>query len=365
MSLSFRLKKTYDGFTLDAGLTLAEELVVLFGPSGAGKSLALKMISGLVTPDDGVVTVGGEKVFDSDSGIDTPIRKRRTGYLFQDYAVFPHMTVYENIAYGINGLKPRVVRGKVGELLSVMRLEGLKGRYPRELSGGQKQRVALARTLATSPRILLLDEPFSALDYQVREKLRADLLNIHSIFPITTIVVTHDLEEAFMLSNRMAVINDGRIEQFGSREDVFYRPGTRNVARFVGTRNIFTGRVLRSSGHEVLVSCPGFGELKVLMGAAAPGLHDGKEVSVCIRPEEIVIIRKDKEIGGKVQDNIFTGEITSTIGRGTTHILFLRMADGDALLKVELPNFVLRKLGLEVGKRIRVSLKKESIWIIP
>jgi molybdate transport system ATP-binding protein len=275
MSLNLNLKKSFKGFNLDVALELGTELVVLFGPSGAGKSLTLKMISGLVVPDQGAVTIGGEKVFDSGSGINTPIRKRRTGYLFQDYAVFPHMTVYENIAYGMNGLKG-AVRSRVAELLGVMRLEGLEGRYPHELSGGQRQRVALARTLATSPKILLLDEPFSALDYQVREKLRADLLNIHRLFPITTIVVTHDLEEAFMLSDKVAVINEGRIEQFGSREDVFYRPGTRNVARFVGTRNIFTGRVVSSLESEVVLTSPGLGEIKALRDGVQGGQGGGR-----------------------------------------------------------------------------------------
>ncbi len=364
MSLCFSFKKRYEGFTLDVGLELGEELLVLFGPSGAGKSLTLKMISGLVKPDEGVVTMAGEPVFDSGAGLNTPIRKCRTGYLFQDYALFPHMTVSQNIAYGIRGLVRAETEARVGELIGVMRLAGLEGRYPAELSGGQKQRTALARTLATGPRVLLLDEPFSALDYQVREKLRADLLNIHRIFPITTIVVTHDLEEAFMLSSRIAVINEGRIEQFGSREEVFYRPATRNVARFVGTRNIFRGRVKEVRAGRVVIESPDLGVI-LAHSTCAPALKAGREVSFCIRPEEIPVIRKDKVLDPRVSDNLLECEISSTIAKGTTHILFLKVGTGSALLKVELPNFVLRKLGLAIGERIRVSLKKESVWIIP
>ena len=336
--------------------------MVLFGPSGAGKSLMLKMISGLVRPDAGVVTMAGEPVFDSGAGIDIPIRGRATGYLFQEYALFPHMTVFANIAYGINGTRAEV-ESKVAELIKVMRLAGLERRYPSELSGGQKQRTALARTLATGPRVLLLDEPFSALDYQVREKLRADLLKIHSIFPITTIVVTHDLEEAFMLSERIAVINDGRIEQLGSREEVFYRPVTRNVARFVGTRNIFRGRVRSSADAHVVIDSPDLGEIKVHGNYAS--VKAATEVSFCVRPEEIPVLRKDKVIEPRVADNILDCEISSMVARGTTHTLFLKVGTGAALLKVELPNFVLKKLALAIGERIRVSLKKESIWIIP
>jgi molybdate transport system ATP-binding protein len=348
---------------MDVALDLDEELLVLFGPSGAGKSLTLKMISGLVRPDSGVVTMAGEPVFDSGAGIDVPIRNRATGYLFQDYALFPHMSVFDNIAYGINDGRADV-GARVGELIKVMRLTGLERRYPRELSGGQKQRTALARTLATSPRVLLLDEPFSALDYQVREKLRADLLNIHAIFPITTIVVTHDLEEAFMLSERIAVINGGRIEQLGSREEVFYRPATRNVARFVGTRNIFRGKVRSVSGSHVVIDSPDLGEIKA-HGEYGATIKAASEVSFCVRPEEIPVIRKDKVLEPRVADNILECKISSMVARGTTHILFLTVAAGSALLKVELPNFVLKKLALAIGERIRVSLKKESIWIIP
>lgn len=364
MSLTFTLKKGFEGFTEDVGLTLGEELLVLFGPSGAGKTLILKMISGLVSPDEGTVVVGGRTVFDSAGDVFVPIRKRKIGYLFQDYALFPHMTVYGNIAYGISGMAEDLVKDKVKGLITVTRLNGLEDRYPHELSGGQKQRTALARTLATGPEVLLLDEPFSALDYQVREKLRADLIGIHKLFPVTTVVVTHDLEEAFMLGTRIAVINNGRIEQSGTREEVFYRPKTRNVARFVGVRNIFDGRVIALTGTEAVIFNKDLGEVKA-PPPAGMRLEPGKEVTFCIRPEEIPIIRAEHAISGKVRDNLLDGEITSTTGRGTTHILFVKIGKGDTILKVEVPNFVLIKLGLAIGKHIRVSLKKESIWIIP
>ncbi|MCR4288353.1 MAG: ABC transporter ATP-binding protein [Deltaproteobacteria bacterium] len=361
MSLSFSLKKSFEGFGLDVELSLGSELMVLFGPSGAGKSLLLKTLSGIVRPDEGVITVGTEPVFDSGRGVDVPIRKRRIGYLFQDYALFPHMTVFENIAYAMKGIKPSDVGRIVREFTSLMRLSGLEDRYPNELSGGQKQRTALARTLAAGPEILLLDEPFSALDFQVREKLRQDLLNIHEAFPITTILVTHDLEEAFMLGVRLAVINNGRIEQVGKKEDVFYRPATRDVARFVGARNIFSGRVARVEGAAVVIASPGLGEIRA---AASGDLKPGGDVVFCIRPEEIPIIRQDRVIS-RGDGNVVEGVISSITGRGTSHILFVKIGNGDTLLKVEAPNFVARKLSLATGKRIRVLLKKESVWVIP
>lgn len=360
--LEISLKKKLEGIEIGVELRLEEELLVLFGPSGAGKTMILKMISGIAAPDEGRVSAGGEVLFDSAKGVDLPVRQRKVGYLFQDYALFPHMTVEENIAYGIEGSKA-FAKEKVGELLSVMRLTGLEKRFPHELSGGQKQRTALARTLAASPRVLLLDEPFSALDYQVREKLRADLANIHRLFPITTVLVTHDLEEAFMLGKKIAVINNGAIEQSGTREEVFYRPRTRNVARFMGVRNIFSGVVKGFEDASVLIDTADIGVIK----APVPrdfSLKAGQEASFCIRPEEILVIRPDRVLG-RVQDNILECDITGSVGRGSTHILYLETGHGRTPIKVELPNFVVRKLELAVGRRVKVSLKKENIWVIP
>jgi len=364
MNLKLSLKKSLDGFSIDVNLSVHEELLVLFGPSGAGKSLILKMVSGIIMPDEGVVEIGNERVYDSENHIDLPVRNRRIGFLFQDYALFPHMTVYGNIAYGINHLKGPMIKEKVDELIAVMRLSGLEKRYPHELSGGQRQRCALARTLAIEPRVLLLDEPFSALDFQVREKLRADLLRIHTLYPITTILVTHDLEEAFMLGKKIAVINNGRIEQAGPREEVFYRPGTRSVAKFIGTRNIFDGTIVGLDGPLVTILNKDIGLVKAFVTEGAE-LQTGQDVSFCIRPEEVIIIRPDRPLDYRVHDNIIEGEITSIIGKGSTQIMFLKTGSGDTFLKIEVPNFVVRKLSLGKGRHIRVSLKKESLWVIP
>jgi molybdate transport system ATP-binding protein len=364
MALSINLKKRLHGFSTEIGLSLGEETLVLFGPSGAGKSLLLNMISGIITPDDGVVTIDHRDVYNSEEGVAIPIRLRKIGYLFQDYALFPHMTVYENIAYGIRGLKKNIVRAKVEELLDLMRLAGLEERYPYEISGGQKQRTALARTLATEPKLLLLDEPFSALDYQVREKLRSDLIMIHQKYSITTIFVTHDLEEAFVMGEKMAIINNGRLEQVGTREEVFYRPKTRNVAKLLGTRNIFKGRVSRVRGTELTIETDELGEVKATIDPVMH-IHKGHLVSFSIRPEEIMIIRPDKPIDKKVQDNILEGEVDTTVGKGASHTIFFRTKNGKANLKIEMPNFAYRKIRPVKGKSITVSLKKESIWIIP
>ncbi len=369
MSLSFHLKKHFPsrsgGFSIDIRLSAEENMTVLFGPSGAGKSLVLNMLSGIVRPDQGFVRIKEREVFNSETGINIPIRDRKIGYLFQDYALFPHMTVFENIAYGINSLPKNKIKTKVEDLLDLMRISGLEHRFPKELSGGQKQRAALARTLATEPRILLLDEPFSALDYQVREKLRADLLRIHQKYPITTFFVTHDLEEAFVMGDNIAIINNGRLEQFGAREEVFYKPKTKNVAKFLGARNIFSGIIVSLNEKALAIENPDIGEIKALLHDEEPRMIVGEKVTFGIRPEEIMIIRPDRPIDKKVQDNILKGEVLTTLGKGASHTIFFKMKNNDATLKIEIPNFVYRKLKLSKGKIITVSLKKESIWIIP
>lgn len=365
VSLSFHLKKHLHGFYLDIGLSVRESMTVLFGPSGAGKSLLLNLLSGIMKPDEGFVRIGDREVFNSAGKINVPIRERKIGYLFQDYALFPHKTVFENIAYGISHLPKNKIKTKTEELLELMRLGGLEDRFPAELSGGQKQRAALARTLATEPRLLLLDEPFSALDYQVREKLRADLLMIHQRYPITTLFVTHDLEETFIMGDNIAVVNNGRLEQFGEREDVFYRPKTKNVAKFLGARNIFSGRVASINGITATIENADIGAVKVFIQSGETMLSVGEKITFGIRPEEIMIIRPDKPIDKKVQDNILEGEILTTLGKGVSHTVFFKVKDKPATLKIEIPNFAYRKLKLNKGKTITVSLKKESIWIIP
>ncbi|MEK6540387.1 MAG: ABC transporter ATP-binding protein, partial [Deltaproteobacteria bacterium] len=334
------------GFSVDIEFSTGEELTVLFGPSGTGKSLLLNMLSGIVRPDEGFVRVDGRDVFNSTAGIDIPIRDRRTGYLFQDYAVFPHMTVFENIAYGIDRLPRSKIKAKVEELLELMRLGGLENRFPIELSGGQKQRVALARTLATEPKVLFLDEPFSALDYQVREKLRADLLIIHERYPVTTLFVTHDLEEAFIMGEKIAVINNGRLEQFGTREEVFYKPKTKNVAKFLGVRNIFSGRVVSADGTTVTIENPELGKVKALVHPEERPFAAGEKITFGIRPEEIMVIRPDRPIDKKVQDNMLEGEVLTTLGKGASHTIYFKVKYRGATLKIEIPNFAYRKLKL-------------------
>lgn len=219
------------------------ELVALLGPSGSGKTTLLRIIAGLEAADEGSILFNGEDATARSVG------ERHVGFVFQHYALFRHMTVFENVAFGLQ-VKRRherptksAIRDKVHELLRLVQLEGLAGRYPHQLSGGQRQRVALARALAVEPKVLLLDEPFGALDAKVRKELRAWLRRLHDELHITSVFVTHDQDEALEVADCVVVMNQGRIEQVGTPDDVFHRPATEFVMHFLGDVNAFHGRV--------------------------------------------------------------------------------------------------------------------------
>jgi sulfate transport system ATP-binding protein len=245
--------KTYGTFTSvqDVSFSVeAGELVALLGPSGSGKTTLLRIIAGLETADSGTVLLEGE------DATGTNARDRAVGFVFQHYALFRHMTVFENVAFGLR-VRPRSRRPseadiarKVNDLLQLVQLDYLGTRYPSQLSGGQRQRVALARALAVEPRVLLLDEPFGALDAKVRQELRRWLRRLHEEIHLTSLFVTHDQEEALELAGRVVIMDHGRIEQQGSPEDVFERPATPFVMNFLGHVNIFHGRV--ESGKALL-----------------------------------------------------------------------------------------------------------------
>jgi len=219
------------------------EFVALLGPSGSGKTTLLRIIAGLETIDQGAVLFHGEEA------TDRSVRDRQVGFVFQHYALFRHMSVLENIAFGLR-VRPRrlrpadsEIRTRVHELLKLVQLEGLAGRYPHQLSGGQRQRVALARALAVEPKVLLLDEPFGALDAKVRKELRAWLRRLHDELHITSVFVTHDQDEALEVADRIVVMHKGRIEQIGTADEVFHHPATEFVMHFLGDVNAFHGRV--------------------------------------------------------------------------------------------------------------------------
>lgn len=249
MSIEVRnISKHFGAFTaLDhVNLTVPTgQLVALLGPSGSGKTTLLRIIAGLEQPDDSEGTI----LFHDEDVAGTPVRHRQVGFVFQHYALFRHMTVFENVAFGLRVRRRRQrppkheIARRVGELLKLVQLEGLARRYPNQLSGGQRQRVALARALAIEPRVLLLDEPFGALDAKVRKELRAWLRRLHSELNVTSVFVTHDQDEALEVADEVVVMNAGRIEQIGTPDEVFHHPASEFVMRFLGDVNAFHGRI--------------------------------------------------------------------------------------------------------------------------
>jgi molybdate transport system ATP-binding protein len=232
MGLSLSLFKRVDGFVLEVEWAIQEELAVLFGFSGAGKSMTLQMIAGLMDPDRGTITLGDKVLFDSRSKINIPPQDRSIGYVFQDLALFPHMTVRGNIAYGIRGLGKKEGREKMDEMIKIFHLDGLETKRPSEISGGQQHRVALARALIGRPGLFLLDEPLSALDSPLRAEMQDYLIKIKKEFNIPVILVTHDLSEAYSLAERIIVYSNGRISQTGSPLDVLTNPIIQEANRF-------------------------------------------------------------------------------------------------------------------------------------
>jgi sulfate/thiosulfate transport system ATP-binding protein len=267
----------------DVSITVGDgALTALLGPSGSGKSTLLRVIAGLETPDTGEVVIGEHDVTDA------PARTRGVGFVFQHYAPFKHMTVHDNVAFGLSVRKrPKdEIRARVKELLGLVRLDGLAERYPSQLSGGQLQRMALARALAVQPQVLLLDEPFGALDAQVRAELREWLRKLHEEIHVTTIFVTHDQEEAMEVAEQIVVMNTGRIEQAGSPRDLYESPRSEFVMSFIGPVNRLGDTFVRPHDIQILADADGTGSEALVERVVHLGfevrvelkLHDGREL---------------------------------------------------------------------------------------
>jgi iron(III) transport system ATP-binding protein len=298
-----------EGLDLDVG---PGELVALLGPSGCGKTTTLRLVAGFLEPEAGEIRVG-DRLLSSPAGV-TPPEHRKMAMIFQSYALWPHMTVAQNVAYGLRfgRRSERADRGRrVSDILRAVQLGGYEARYPGELSGGQQQRVAVARALVVEPEILLLDEPLSNLDANLREEMRFEIRRLHEAFGITTLYVTHDQAEAMVISDRIAVLERGRVAQLGTAEDLFERPATRFVAQFIGRTNLVDGVVA-----EPGVVTRGALRLRVATADAKPGT----EVAVSIRPHAITLVPGDLAPSGP-EVNVLRGVVTrvSYLGAGVDY----------------------------------------------
>jgi len=342
--------KTFGSFTSVNDVSFAVssgELVALLGPSGSGKTTLLRVIAGLERPDTGAVLLE-----DEDATNRNP-RDRGVGFVFQHYALFRHMTVFENIAFGLR-VRPRATRpsrdaieAKVKSLLELVQLDYLGSRYPRQLSGGQRQRVALARALAVEPKVLLLDEPFGALDAKVRQDLRRWLRRLHEEIHLTSVFVTHDQEEALELADRVVIMNEGRIEQDGTPEDVFEHPRTPFVMNFLGSVNIFHGRVDagRATLGPIALEVP---EHRDVVAQPATGYA---------RPFELDVTRSDATGGGLWAT---LREANTTAGG----IIKLELTDDEAgLVQVDIARDAYARLAPAVGERFYVRPRTVRVFL--
>ncbi|WP_300709196.1 ABC transporter ATP-binding protein [Limnohabitans sp.] len=318
----------------------AGEIGVLIGPSGCGKTTLLRAVAGLEPVSGGKVLLSQRVV--SEAGHTVPAEQRRIGMVFQDYALFPHMDVGRNVGFGIEHLPKAERTRRVAEVLTLVGLEGAEKRFPHELSGGQQQRVALARALAPQPDLLLLDEPFSNLDIDLRERLAQEVRNILKAAKATALLVTHDQLEAFAIGDVIGVMNEGRLHQWDDAYSLYHRPATRFVADFIG-HGVFTPATLREVNGQVVVDTP-VGELTDVAECPLPCAFEGGQCDVLLRADDIV----------HDDDAPVKAEIIRKAFRGSEFLYTLRLASGD-LLMAHVPSHHDHKLGEWIGIRAEVD----------
>ena len=369
--LSVTLFKQFDGFTLDAAWTSDQPIVALVGPSGSGKTLTLQSIAGLITPDTGRIVSAGRVLFDGAGRVNLRPQERRIGYVFQGYALFPHMTVEENVSYGLRAHgRARIDRTK--EITERLGLDGLTSRYPADLSGGQQQRVALARALATDPDVLLLDEPLSALDAPLRKELAGDLSRTLREWGKIAILVTHDLLEAYQIADMVVLYEHGKTTDAVSKNDLLWNPSSERIARLIGARNILRAPIADTTSESIVLDWRGqrLVAARSLTHQLHAQVHD--DLAFFVRPEDVRLIRKNRPVTeGLRLTNLFHGAIVGERDEGTTWALFFRLAapgppsQGTYDLEIEIPKLVYERLNISADRHWDVSIHPGSIQVLP
>ena len=342
--------KSFENNRLSLSFTAERNRIVLFGASGAGKSVLLKMIAGFFNPDQGKIVVRSRVLFDSAAAVDVPVYQRKIGYLPQEYTLFPNLNVRDNILYGIKVQKIKLDQDWFEHLCSRLEIGDLLLRSTGDLSGGQQQRVALARILIIRPDILLLDEPFSALDSSIRETLRDMVMDLVDELDIVTLLVTHDLEEAFVFGNELVLVRQGRVIEAGERDKLYQHPRYIESARLLGFANMFpvtgsTGESVTIDSGDTFFRGDGFEKNKLFL---------------CIRPEYIMILRENRDPSGKEQSNIIEGSIQHIYHHGR-YVKILLATQSGLMIQTNIPVHVFEKLALRSGMNLRVFLKEEAI----
>jgi ABC-type sugar transport system ATPase subunit len=335
----------------DIDLSIAEgEFFVLLGPSGCGKTTLLRAVAGVASADSGLISLGGETVFSSEAGVDTPPKERGVGMVFQNYALYPHMTVEKNVAFGLKMRKTAraEIKGRVSEALRLVGLEGFESRLPRQLSGGQQQRVAVARTIVTGPRFLLFDEPLSSLDPMLRVNLRSELLKVHRAIGATSLYVTHDQTEAMVLADRIGVLDKGRLVQVDTAGNIYHFPATVDVAEFTGRpkTNILRGEVHKSETRTLFI--PEDDPYCFIPLEKECAEYAGETVYFHVRPDNVTLEPAAEEDEGRL-------EVLAIMPEGADVFIHLRLGDRQKqmLARVSAEEAAVLSRGQHVGLRFR------------
>ena len=352
------IQKRYGGVVAVESLDLRVEpgeFVSLLGPSGCGKTTTLRAIAGLTQPDSGLVIVGGQVMND------VPVHRRGLGLVAQNYALFPHMTVMENVTFGLRmrRMAPAEIERKAREALATVQLAGLEDRYPRQLSGGQQQRVALARCLVVGPAVLLLDEPLGALDKKLREAMQVELKSLQRQVGITTIFVTHDQEEALTMSDRIAVMHRGRLQQFGTPQEIYEAPRNRFVAEFIGVCNFLEGRVIGRDGATVMLRTDGGTPVRIAAPVEGSPPVEGGRVVAAIRPEKLIL-----QAAGPGSEGGLRARLETLVYVGTAVHFHLRTASDERLIAYR-QNDSAPPPGLTPGAEVQVSWEPNAARLLP
>jgi len=347
------ISKQFDGKAVldELSLTIDDgEFITLLGPSGCGKTTLLRMMAGFELPDQGTVTLSGVDI------TQTPPESRPLNTVFQNYALFPHMSVFDNVAYGLKMEKrPKAeIRERVEDVLAMVQLEDFAGRKPHQLSGGQQQRVAIARAVVKRPKMLLLDEPLSALDYKLRRTMQVELKRLQRELGITFVFVTHDQEEALSMSDRIAVLKDGYIQQLGTPREVYERPANVFTARFVGQTNFFPGRVTKIEDDRISVDVFG---LNRELSKPSFRVAMNQPLHVLLRPEDIRVLAPDDAEG-------VAGKIVERNYKGSTLDSVIELEDGSQVMASEFFDEDDPTFDYSIGERVRVSWVDGWEWLL-
>jgi molybdate transport system ATP-binding protein len=359
-SLSLRLRQDVP-IPLDVEVTCSRgEVLALVGPSGSGKSTTLRSIAGLYTPREAYIRCNGSVWADTQAGISQPPHLRRAGLVFQSYALFPHMNALSNIMAAM-GHVPRSARAaRARSLLSLVHLDGLEGRRPAELSGGQQQRVAIARALARDPDVLLLDEPFSAVDKATRQRLYGELAELRQKLSIPIVLVTHDFDEAARLADRMCLLDRGKVLQIGVPADVLARPVSVTAARLVNLKNLFFGTILRHDADRTLIDWNG----RVIAATRHEAFPPGERIAWALPSTQVILQRQDAKEREQAL-NLLSGVVADVVSLSESTAIAVEIHGADApVLSMTVPSHFVRRTGISRGAPVAVQLLIDGIHVM-